>query len=78
MNLLIGLAMGLSLLALASNRLPSVIRAAAFQGMILGTLPLLIEAKISVACRRRRRRHGRGERVHHSQPAATGVARGEH
>jgi hydrogenase-4 component E len=43
MNLLIGLAMGLSLLALASSRLPSVIRAAAFQGIILGTLPLLLE-----------------------------------
>ncbi len=45
MNLLIGLAMGLSLVALASSRLPSVIRAAAFQGMILGTLPLLFEEK---------------------------------
>jgi hydrogenase-4 component E len=45
MNLLIGLAMGLSLIALASSRLPSVIRAAAFQGMILGTLPLLLEAE---------------------------------
>jgi hydrogenase-4 component E len=45
MNLLIGLAMGLSLLALASSRLPSVIRAAAFQGMILGILPLLLEEK---------------------------------
>ena len=43
MNLLIGLAMGFSLVALASSRLPSVIRAAAFQGMILGTLPLLLE-----------------------------------
>jgi len=43
MNLLIGLAMGLNLVALASSRLPSVIRAAAFQGMILGTLPLLLE-----------------------------------
>ena len=45
LNLLIGLAMGLSLVALASSRLPSVIRAAAFQGMILGTLPLLFEEK---------------------------------
>ena len=43
LNLLIGLAMGLSLLALASSRLPSVIRAAAFQGMVLGMLPLLLE-----------------------------------
>jgi hydrogenase-4 component E len=45
MNLLIGLAMGFSLVALASSRLPSVIRAAAFQGMILGILPLLLEEK---------------------------------
>jgi hydrogenase-4 component E len=43
LNLLIGLAMGLSLVALASSRLPSVIRAAAFQGMVLGVLPLLLE-----------------------------------
>ena len=43
MNLLIGLAMGLNLLALASSRLPSVIRAVAFQGMVLGMLPLLLE-----------------------------------
>jgi hydrogenase-4 component E len=43
LNLFIGLAMGLNLLALASSRLPSVIRAAAFQGMLLGILPLLIE-----------------------------------
>lgn len=43
LNLFIGLAMGLNLLALASSRLPSVIRAAALQGMILGILPLLIE-----------------------------------
>ena len=41
MNLLIGLAMGLSLLALASSRLPSVIRAAAMQGMVLGILPVV-------------------------------------
>jgi hydrogenase-4 component E len=43
LNLLIGLAMGLNLVALASSRLPSVIRAAATQGMILGVLPLLLE-----------------------------------
>lgn len=43
LNLLIGLAMGLNLLALASSRLPSVIRAAAWHGMILGVLPLLLE-----------------------------------
>jgi len=43
LNLFIGLAMGLNLLALASSRLPSVIRAAALQGMVLGILPLLLE-----------------------------------
>jgi hydrogenase-4 component E len=46
MNLLIGLALGMNLLALASSRLPSVIRAAAVQGMALGILPLLLEEKI--------------------------------
>jgi hydrogenase-4 component E len=45
LNLLIGLAMGFSLIALASSRLPSVIRAVALQGMVLGTLPLLLEEK---------------------------------
>lgn len=44
-NLLIGLAMGLNLFALASSRLPSVIRAAALQGMILGALALLLEGE---------------------------------
>ena len=43
LNLFIGLAIGLNLLALASSRLPSVIRAAALQGMVLGILPLLLE-----------------------------------
>jgi hydrogenase-4 component E len=42
-NLLIGVAMGLNLLALASSRLPSVIRAVAVQGMVLGAIPLLME-----------------------------------
>jgi len=37
--------MVLNLLALGSSRLPSVIRAAALQGMILGILPLLHETK---------------------------------
>lgn len=46
LNLLIGLAMGLNLLALASSRLPSVIRAAALQGMVLGALPLVLEADL--------------------------------
>ena len=43
LNLLIGLAMGLNLLALGSGRLPSVVRAMAVQGVILGLLPLVIE-----------------------------------
>jgi hydrogenase-4 component E len=37
--------MGLNLLALGSSRLPSVIRAAALQGTVLGVLPLLIEGR---------------------------------
>jgi len=43
LNLLIGLAMGLNLLALGSSRLPSLIRAVAVQGMVLGVMPLVIE-----------------------------------
>jgi hydrogenase-4 component E len=46
LNLLIGLAMGLNLVALASSRLPSVIHAAALQGMVLGVLPLLIDHEL--------------------------------
>lgn len=42
-NLLIGLAMGLNLLALASSRVPSIIRAVAVQGVALGVMPLLME-----------------------------------
>jgi hydrogenase-4 component E len=42
-NLLIGVAMGLNLVALGSNRLPSVVRAMAMQGVVLGLLPLVIE-----------------------------------
>jgi hydrogenase-4 component E len=45
-NLLIGVAMGLNLLALASSRLPSVIRAVAVQGMVLGVMPLLLETHL--------------------------------
>jgi hydrogenase-4 component E len=48
LNLVIGLAMGLNLLALASHRLPSVIRAAALQGLVLGLLPLLLEPRWDV------------------------------
>lgn len=43
MNLLIGLAMGLNLVALGSSRLPSIIRATALQGVLLGIMPLLLE-----------------------------------
>lgn len=42
LNLLIGLALGMNLLALASGRLPALIRSAAGQGMVLGVLPLLL------------------------------------
>jgi hydrogenase-4 component E len=45
LNLLIGLAMGLNLLALGSSRLPSLIRAMSVQGMLLGLMPLLLEAE---------------------------------
>jgi len=43
LNLIIGLAMGLNLLALGSSRLPSLIRTVAVQGMALGVMPLLME-----------------------------------
>lgn len=45
LNLMIGLAMGLNLLALGSSRLPSLIRAVALQGVLLGVMPLLLEAE---------------------------------
>lgn len=44
LNLIIGLAMGLNLLALGSSRLPSLIRLVATQGVALGVMPLLMEA----------------------------------
>jgi hydrogenase-4 component E len=43
MNLLIGLAMGLNLLALGSSRLPTLITAMSVQGLALGVMPLLME-----------------------------------
>lgn len=43
LNLLIGLAMGLNLAALGTSRLPSLIRVAATQGVILGLMPLVME-----------------------------------
>ncbi len=48
LNLLVGLAMGLDLVALGSSRLPSLIRIAAVQGMVLGVMPILIEHEPSV------------------------------
>jgi len=41
-NLLVGLALGANLLALGSSRLPSIIGAAALQGLVLGIIPLLL------------------------------------
>jgi len=46
LNLLVGLAMGMNLLALGSSRLPSLIRAVSLQGMVLGAMPLLMESKL--------------------------------
>jgi hydrogenase-4 component E len=45
-NLLIGFAMGLNLIALGSSRLPSLIRAMSVQGVLLGIIPLLMEKEI--------------------------------
>ncbi len=44
LNLLIGLAMGLNLLALGTSRLPVLIRAVGAQGVLLGLVPLVLEA----------------------------------
>lgn len=43
LNLLIGLAMGLNLLALGSGRLPALITTVSVQGMVLGVMPLVME-----------------------------------
>lgn len=43
LNLLIGVAMALNLLALGSSRLPNLIAAMSLQGMALGLMPLLME-----------------------------------
>jgi hydrogenase-4 component E len=45
-NLLIGLVMGLNLLALGSSRLPTLITAISAQGMALGAMPLVMEAQV--------------------------------
>jgi len=46
LNLLIGLAMGLNLVALGSGRLPAVIRAMSVQGVLLGAMPVLMEHEL--------------------------------
>ena len=46
LNLLIGLAMGLNLLALGTSRLPALIGAMSMQGVILGLMPALIEHEL--------------------------------
>ena len=46
-SLLIGLAMGLNLLSLASSRMPSLIRIVATQGVALGVIPILMEGQFS-------------------------------
>ncbi len=43
LNLLLGLAMGLNLVALGTGRLPSLIRVVALQGVVLGVMPLVME-----------------------------------
>ncbi len=42
LNVLVGLAMGLNLVALGSSRLPGLIRAVALQGAVLGIMPVLM------------------------------------
>jgi len=42
-NLMVGLAMGLNLVALGTSRLPALIRAMAMQGVALGVMPVLME-----------------------------------
>lgn len=46
LNLLIGLAMGLNLLALGSSRLPSLIFTVSLQGAVLSLMPLLMEHEV--------------------------------
>jgi hypothetical protein len=43
LDLLVGLAMGLNLVALGSSRLTMLIRAMSIQGVVLGAMPLLLE-----------------------------------
>lgn len=46
LNLLVGVAMGLNLLALGSSRVPSLITAVSLQGIVLGVMPFLVEEHI--------------------------------
>ncbi|MFA5262750.1 MAG: hydrogenase [Opitutaceae bacterium] len=46
LNLLIGVAMGLNLLALGSHRLQVLIRAVAVQGVIMGAMPIVMESHL--------------------------------
>lgn len=48
LNVLIGLVMGLNLLALGSSRVPSLIGVVAVQGIALGVMPFLIEEHLEV------------------------------
>jgi hydrogenase-4 component E len=43
LNVLVGVVMGLNLLALAGGRLPLLIRTVAVQGVLLGLMPLILE-----------------------------------
>lgn len=43
LNVLIGLAMSLNLLALGSSRLPTLIRTMSVQGVLLGVMPVIME-----------------------------------
>jgi hydrogenase-4 component E len=47
LNLFVGLAMGLNLLALGSSRLPMLIRTVAVQGVVLSVMPLLMEQELN-------------------------------
>lgn len=46
LNILIGLAMGLNLLALGSSRIPVLIGTMALQGVVLGLMPVLMEHEL--------------------------------
>lgn len=46
MNVLIGVAMGLNLVALGSSRIPSVIRTMSAQGVLLGIMPVLLATEL--------------------------------